>query len=72
MAGESSIEERLVDLESRWAYQEDALNQLSDVLAAQQARIDRLEALLEHWIEATTQTNESEPFDPARERPPHY
>ena len=38
-----SLEERINDLESRLAFQDDTINTLNDVLVAQQRQIDRLE-----------------------------
>jgi len=36
------MDDRIVDLETRLAFQEDAIQQLSDVVAEQQCEIDRL------------------------------
>lgn len=35
----SAIDEQLIDLQTRMAYQEDTLNQLNDVIARQDAEI---------------------------------
>ncbi len=72
MTGEDEREARFIELETRWSHQEDALAKLSDALVEQQARIDRLEALLAHWIETVSSADEGRPFDPANEKPPHY
>ena len=72
MTAEGGHEARFIELEMRWTHQEDALAKLSDALVEQQARIDRLEALLTHWIETVSSAEESTPFDPANEKPPHY
>lgn len=41
-----SLEARMADLESRQAFQDDALQTLSDVVAEQQRLIDRLQVQL--------------------------
>ncbi|WP_313514562.1 SlyX family protein [Pseudomonas sp.] len=41
-----SLETRMADLESRQAFQDDALQTLSDVVAEQQRLIDRLQVQL--------------------------
>lgn len=72
------LEQRLVDLETRLAFQEQALSELSDALAASRDEEARTALLLHRALEelgqlrATLSTN---PFsaDPAQEPPPpHY
>jgi SlyX protein len=46
MADYLALQRRLVELETRVAFQEHALQQLSDVAARQQAEIERLKSLL--------------------------
>jgi SlyX protein len=61
---------RMEALESKLAFQEDALQQLSDALIAQQARIDRLQAQLALLAEQLAAgTDDSEEDDAP---PPHY
>jgi SlyX protein len=67
----SSDAARLETLETRAAFQEDALQQLSDVLVAQQARIDRLEARLALLAEQLERPAD-EGGGLGEERPPHY
>lgn len=66
-------EERLIEIETRIAYQEDALRELSDALVRQQQEIDRLHALCQALQGALTSlaTQGIQPA-PAEERPPHY
>ena len=40
------LEQRIADLEARLAFQDDTIQTLSDVLAAQQRTVDRLQAQL--------------------------
>lgn len=67
-----SEETRLVALESKLAFQEDAIRELSDALIAQQARLDQLEAwlhmLAEQLGDASGGDEEALPEPP----PPHY
>ena len=62
---------RIEALETKTAFQEDALQQLSDALIAQQSRMDLLEARLAMLAEQV----QSRPDDggaPVDAPPPHY
>lgn len=65
---------RFIDLETKLAYQEDATQQLSDVVARQQQQIDTLETALRALIERVNRLNlqEQDKTTPAEEVPPHY
>ena len=66
-------EERLIDLESRIAHQDHALNELNDVVTAQQARLMHLERLCASLAERIADMSESARTGSAEdERPPHY
>jgi len=67
-------EARLVELETRLAFAEDAAAQLSDVVARQQREIATLEAALKALIERVNGLAQREPgkLDAADEVPPHY
>ncbi len=65
-------EQRLIDIETRVAYQEQALAELNDVLISQQGQLDRcvrLLATLEAQLVALAEANEARTQD---EKPPHY
>lgn len=65
-------DQRLIEIETRVAWQDDALRQLSDALARQQRDIDRLQRLcqaLQSQLEAAVDGSRSAP---ANEPPPHY
>lgn len=69
------MDERLVALEIRAAFQDDMLQQLNDALVAQQLRIDQLELRLqvltrqlESALAAALDPSEPVPEPP----PPHY
>lgn len=67
-----SLEERLTDLESQLAFQDDTIQALSDVLAVQQRAVERLQlqmaALLKRQEEMAGQFETFEEDAP----PPHY
>lgn len=67
----SSLDERMAELEMRQAFQDDALQALSDVIVDQQKRIDLLKRELERLRsrqEEQSQQYQDVPNDP----PPHY
>ncbi|WP_449439117.1 SlyX family protein [Pseudomonas migulae] len=67
-----SLEERVTDLESQLAFQDDTIQALSDVLATQQRAVERLQlqmvALLKRQEEMAGQFETFEEEAP----PPHY
>ena len=70
-------EARFIELETKLAYQEDASQQLSDVVARQQQQIDTLEAALRALIERVNslslqQGEGADKGSMADEVPPHY
>lgn len=68
-----SIEQRLVELETRFEFQENALNELSAALAAARADAQRSAELLERALGDLRQVRGVLYSDPASEPPPpHY
>ena len=67
-----SLELRITELETRLAFQDDALQQLSDELLAQNRLIDRLQRQLEAL--AARQADLAGQIGPAEDEapPPHY
>ena len=66
-------EERIVELESKLAYQEQTLEELNEVVTDQQARLMQLEELCRSLVERVRSLGEaSSDGDPEAERPPHY
>ena len=67
-----TLEARVMDLESRLAFQDDTIQALNDVLVAQQNAVDRLQmqmaALLKRQEEMGAQFESFEEEAP----PPHY
>ena len=70
---DETLNARLVELETRFAYQEEALQVLSAEVARQARHIEQLEALCRELIERA-RNNEGGVFrgTPADEVPPHY
>ncbi len=64
------MENRLIDLEIRFEYQERTMNMLNEVLIAQQSQIDEL--LLQLRKLEVRLDSGSLGFGPANEKPPHY
>jgi len=67
---------QLIDLQSRFAFQEDLLRELNDIVARQQRQIDMLERQLllhrdkiTHLLDNLPDRNSEAAED---ERPPHY
>jgi SlyX protein len=66
-------EVRLIDLETRLAYQEATLQDLNEVIVSQQRRIAALEGLCRHLLERIARLGQdSFKGGPADEVPPHY
>lgn len=69
----SELETRVVELETRLAFQEHALTELSDALAALRADSARNAELLRRGLEEMKQARSGFFADPADEPPPpHY
>lgn len=66
--------DRFIELETKAAYQEDALRTLNEVVTRQQDEIDHLEAALRVLIQRVEALAQQAPakFSAAEEVPPHY
>jgi SlyX protein len=67
------LEDRLVHIETKIAFQEDMIEELSKTIYQQQQKLERLEAVcrsLAGHIEALSAAKDG--GMPANERPPHY
>jgi SlyX protein len=66
-------EERLVELESRLAHQDQMLHELNEVVTDQQAKLMQLDELCRTLIDRVRAVGEgAETAAPEDERPPHY
>ena len=66
-----SIEARLTELESRMAHQDQAINDLSKEIYAQQKQIERLETTCKRLVEQSGRPRDGIAGD-EDEPPPHY
>ena len=67
------LEERLIELETRIAYQEATIQDLNDALAAQQRRLGELEQLCRQLGERVIRIGQDiQKGSAADEIPPHY
>ncbi|MEM7432060.1 MAG: SlyX family protein [Pseudomonadota bacterium] len=66
-------EERLVEIESKLAHQDQLVYELNDVVTNQQAKIMQLETLVESLLERVRALGDAAPAGSVGdERPPHY
>lgn len=69
----TDLEQRMVELEMRLAFQEQALGELSDALAASRIEAERNTDLLRRALDAMKQSRGEFFADPSEEPPPpHY
>lgn len=64
--------DKIIDLETRMAYQDDTIQQLSDVIYRQQKQIDKLEKMVELIVGKVQDISSSLPSASQDEKPPHY
>jgi SlyX protein len=67
-------EERLVEIETKIAFQEQTIEDLNDVLYKQQQEIERLGSICDALVKRVKELSEfpSGIDAPANEKPPHY
>ena len=67
-------EERLIDIETKLAYQEKIIKDLNDVVWKQQKEIENLGSICENLIKLNKEHDQivSGIDAPANEKPPHY
>ena len=67
------MEDRLIELETKLAFQETTLHELNDIVTAQQEKIDILQEAMQQLHERMKAMSEETVRDPADEPPPpHY
>ena len=68
-------DKRLTELETRYSFQEDLLQELNQTMVRQQRQLDELQRALlllqGHVVELLEKQDPAE-TDPAMEKPPHY
>ena len=77
MSLQAELQEKIIELESRVAFQEDALAQLSDQMAWQGQKLALQERTIEQLIERLKLLKheleqQGGPAEPANQPPPHY
>jgi SlyX protein len=67
-------EERLIEIETKLAFQEKTIKDLNDVICEQQQEIERLGAICDLLVKQNKEFSQSAPgiTAPANEKPPHY
>lgn len=67
-------EHRLVEIETKIAFQEKSLKDLNDVIYDQQREIDRLNSICDLLVKRVRDLSDFVPGSdgPANEKPPHY
>ena len=67
------MEQRIIEIETKVAYQEHAISELSDVIYRQQQQIDQLERLCNSLTDRLQDMAEPASTDKGgHEKPPHY
>ena len=66
------MEERLVELETRLAYQEATLQVLNEVVTRQQKQIEQLDVLCRQLLDRVVHADGAARGSAADEIPPHY
>lgn len=69
---ESTMEDRVIDLETRLAFQEYTLQQLNDIIVGMRDQLDRLERRLQFAEERLVEADPNILNEPQDETPPHY
>lgn len=65
-------EEKFIDIETRMAFQDDTIQQLSDVIYRQQQQIDKLEKTVQLLVDKVQDLMHDFPGKVVDEKPPHY
>lgn len=69
------LEQRMLELESRYSFLDDLLQKLNDVIASQQQQIEnqvRITQLLQERIQELAEGVSNGSVDSGEEKPPHY
>lgn len=67
----SDLEKRINDLEIKFSYQDELVNELNLIVAEQQKKIDDMKTLLKSLCENSSESGAQNSSLP-NERPPHY
>lgn len=66
--------DRIIELESRVAFQEETLDQLNQVISQQELEMETLRRMLKHLSQQVKTLVQDNPYSPADQEPPppHY
>ena len=67
-----TLQEKFVDVETRMAFQDDTIQQLSDVIYRQQQQIDKLDKTVQLLVDKVQDLMQDLPGKVVDEKPPHY
>ena len=67
----NNLEKRINELEIKFSYQDDLLNELNLIVANQQVKIKEMSEVIQA-ISAQTANSGGQGSNPKNERPPHY
>ncbi len=67
----NDLEDRLNNLEIKFSYQDELINELNLIVANQQSKIDKMEEMLKQIHEQSSEDG-SQNTSLENERPPHY
>ncbi len=66
-------EQRLVEIETKLAYQEDTIQQLNDVVCLQHNQLEKLETVCKHLMDRLKELSDDKTNSSSSiEKPPHY
>ncbi len=65
-------DEKIIDIETRLAYQDDTIQQLNDVIYRQQQQLDKLEKTMQLLLAKIQDLMAGSAEEVANEKPPHY
>ena len=66
------MQEKIIDIETRMAFQDDTIQELSDIIYRQQQQIDKLEKTVQLLLGKVQDLMQSQPGAEVDEKPPHY
>jgi SlyX protein len=73
MPNRPDIDEQMQDLQTRYAFQEDLINSLNQIVIDQGRHIERVELMIRQLTNSMQELSaDVEQFSPDEQRPPHY
>ncbi len=66
------MQDELIELQSKLAFQEQTLNELNNALVSQQQQIDHLQTQIKLYEDRLSEVEDAAPLAGQDEKPPHY